>query len=158
MVRLLDERPTTSCIGHAMSEDDVRTILTDPRVFIASDASAIDPASVAGRLPVHPRDYGTFPRALAMALDLGAPGLEATVAAMTSLPAERFGLTDRGRIARGAFADLVVFDPATVRDKATYAAPHAFPEGIDAVVVNGEVAWERGTAIVHRAGRAIRRR
>ena len=112
-----------------MHDDDVRAILADPRVFVASDASAIDPSSPAGALPVHPRDYGTFPRALAMARDERLLPLEAVVAKMTSLPADRFGLRDRGRIAEGAFADLVLLDPTSVRDTATFASPHAFPEG-----------------------------
>jgi len=157
MVALLAEAPETACIGHAMHEDDVGTILSDPRVFVASDASAIDPASRAGALPVHPRDYGTFPRAIAMARDEGLLGLEAVVAKMTSLPADRFGLRDRGRIAEGAFADLVLLRPAEVRDTATYAAPHAFPVGIDRVWVNGGSAWTAGSDAIERHGRAIRR-
>ena len=128
-----------------------------PEVFVASDASAIDPSSPAGSLPVHPRDYGTFPHALATCREDDLLPLEAVVRKMTSLPAERFGLRDRGRIAEGAFADLVLFDPVAIRDTATYAAPHAFPEGIDAVVVNGTVAWRSGSNDIARAGRAIRR-
>jgi N-acyl-D-aspartate/D-glutamate deacylase len=76
---------------------------------------------------------------------------------MTSLPADRFGLEGRGRIVAGAFADLVVFDPATIRDTATYEQPHAFPEGITAVVVNGVVAWSAEDREIVRAGRALRR-
>ena len=77
---------------------------------------------------------------------------------MTSLPADRFGLADRGRIAEGAFADLVLFDPATVTDTATFEAPHAYPTGIDAVIVNGRVAWdgenrERAGRVLHRGER-----
>jgi N-acyl-D-aspartate/D-glutamate deacylase len=83
--------------------------------------------------------------------------LEAMVRKMTALPARRFGLGDRGTIAVGAFADLVMFDPATVRDKATFNAPHAYPDGLSCVVVNGTLAWEPGTASITRAGRALRR-
>ncbi len=157
MIALLVDAPTTACIGHAMREDDVREILADPRVFVASDASAIDPASPAGALPVHPRDYGTFPRALALTRDLGVLGIEATIAKMTSLPADRFGLRGRGRIAEGAFADLVLLEPAVIADRATFAAPHAFSRGIDAVMVNGTIAWEAGDGGIVRAGRALRR-
>ena len=94
--------------------------LADPGVFVASDASATAPDGPGGDLPVHPRDYGTFPRALALTRDEASLPLEAVIRKMTSLPADRFGLTGRGRIEPGAFADLVVFDPATIRDRATY--------------------------------------
>jgi N-acyl-D-aspartate/D-glutamate deacylase len=76
---------------------------------------------------------------------------------MTSLPASQLGIVDRGVLREGAFADLVVFDPATVRDTATYEAPHAFPIGIGEVVVNGVVTVEGGEHTGARAGRAIRR-
>src|SRR6478609_278559 len=143
MVELLGADPEISCIGHAMSPTDVRAILADPGVFVASDASATAPDGPGGELPVHPRDYGTFPRALALARDEALLPLEAVVRKMTSLPAERFGLTGRGRIEPGAFADLVVFDPATIHDRATFDDPHVFPQGISAVVVNGEIAWSK---------------
>jgi N-acyl-D-aspartate/D-glutamate deacylase len=139
-----------------MAEEDVRAIAGDPAVFVASDASATAPDGPGGDLPVHPRDYGTFPRALAMARE-GLLPLEAMVRKMTALPAQRFGLRDRGTIAVGTFADLVVFDPATVRDAATFDAPHTYPDGLSCVVVNGTVAWEPGTASIARAGRALRR-
>jgi len=155
-LRLLHEEHETSCIGHAMHEDDVRTILADPDVFVASDASATSPDGPGGMLPVHPRDYGTFPRALEMCRDEALLPIEAVVRKMTSLPTERFGIKDRGRIEVGAFADLVLFDGAAVRDAATYERPHAFPDGIELVAVNGAVAWEPG-ADISRAGRALRR-
>jgi N-acyl-D-aspartate/D-glutamate deacylase len=156
-VRLLVEDPSTSCIGHAMHDDDVRTIVADPEVFVASDGSAIDPSSPAGSLPVHPRDYGTFPRVLARYVrEEGVLTLEAAIRKMTSLPADRFGLTGRGRISEGSFADLVVFDADEITDTATYDAPQRFPMGIRDVVVNGAVAPEGGTAM--RTAMAIRRR
>jgi N-acyl-D-amino-acid deacylase len=76
---------------------------------------------------------------------------------MTSLPADRFGLRDRGHLAANAYADLVLLDPVGVRDTATYDQPHAFPEGINAVIVNGVVAWSDGATAIARAGRALRR-
>jgi len=157
MVDLLAADPEISCIGHAMDPKDVRAIVADPGVFVASDASATSPEGPGGDLPVHPRDYGTFPRALALARDDALLPLEAVVRKMTSLPADRFGLTGRGRIEPSAFADLVVFDPVTIRDRATYEHPHVFPEGIAAVIVNGEVAWSEDAPSIARAGRALRR-
>src|SRR3954469_25649359 len=157
MVGLIAEDPEISCIGHAMAPEDVRTILADPDAFVASDASATAPNGPGGDLPVHPRSYGTFPRALALARDEALLPLEAMIRKMTSLPADRFGVTGRGRIERGAFADLVVLDPSTIRDAATYDEPHAFPDGVAAVVVNGEVAWTDGATSITCAGRALRR-
>lgn len=153
---LLMEDPETACIGHAMDEADVRTILGDPDVMVASDSSAMGPDGALGALPVHPRTYGTFPRALGPPVRDGVLTLEQAVRKMTSLPADRFGLVGRGRIAEGAVADLVLFDPAIVTDTAWFGAPHRFPEGIDVVVVNGSVAWEGGAIARH--GRVLRRR
>jgi N-acyl-D-amino-acid deacylase len=76
---------------------------------------------------------------------------------MTSLPADRFGLRDRGHLAANAYADLVLFDQVSVRDTATYEHPHAFPEGIAAVIVNGVVSWSEGATAIARCGRALRR-
>ncbi|MDP9184402.1 MAG: amidohydrolase family protein [Actinomycetota bacterium] len=156
-VELLGRDPEISCIGHAMSPRDVRDILRDPAVFVASDAWATSPEGPGGDLPVHPRGYGTFPRALALARDESLLPLEAMIQKMTSLPADRFGLRDRGRIQTGAFADLVLFDPDVIRDTATYDDPHSFPDGIHAVIVNGTVAWSASDLTIQRAGRAIRR-
>ncbi|HEY6567276.1 MAG TPA: amidohydrolase family protein, partial [Actinomycetota bacterium] len=93
---LLEEDPETSCIGHAMDEADVRTILADPEVMVASDAIAMSPQGPWGNLPVHPRNYGTFPRVLGPYVRDGLLSLEVAVRKMTSLPADRFGLRDRG--------------------------------------------------------------
>ena len=156
IARLLIADPYTGMIGHAMHEDDVRTILARPDVFVASDALAVSPSGPLGAFAVHPRYYGTFARVLGRYVrDLGLLDLEAAVRKMTALPADRFGLHGRGRLERGAFADLVVFDPERVRDTATYERPHAFADGVDLVVVNGRVAWDG--VLRERAGRALRR-
>jgi len=155
---LLSEAPNTSCIGHAMREDDVRTILADPEIMVASDAVATAPDGPMADVPVHPRTYGTFPRVLGPGVREGALRLETAVRKMTSLPADRFGLSGRGRVAEGSWADLVLFDAAAVGDRATYERPHAFPDGIEAVVVEGTIAWRRGSDTVARAGRVLRRR
>lgn len=156
MFRLLLDEPETAVIGHAMHEDDVRAILSRPEVMVASDASAMSPQGPLGDIPVHPRNYGTFPRVLGRYVrDEGLLSLEDAVRKMTSLPADRFGLTGRGRIVEGALADLVLFDPATVADTASFERPHAYPEGIDVVTVNGRVAWDGENR--ERAGRVLRR-
>lgn len=146
----------TGMLGHAMDEGDVRAIVARPDVFVATDGVAISPDGPLGPFAVHPRYYGTFPRVVARYVrQTPLLTLEAAVRKMTSLPAERFGLAGRGRLVAGAFADVVVFDPATLADRATFERPHAFAEGIDLVVVNGEVAWDGRK--IRRAGRALRR-
>jgi N-acyl-D-aspartate/D-glutamate deacylase len=156
-VELLRRDPDTACIGHAMSPDDVDTILRDPGVFVASDASATAPDGPGGELPVHPRDYGTFPRALAHARDRRLLPLEMMVRKMTALPAERFGMHDRGLLAAGRAADIVVFDADEIRDTATFELPHAFSKGISLVLVNGAVGWSTTEEPAERAGGALRR-
>ena len=107
----------------------------------------------------HPRLFGTFPRVLARYVrDRRVLGLADAIRRMTSLPSDRFGLTDRGRLAAGAFADLVLFDPATVQDLATFDEPKHEPVGIRMVVVNGEVAVDEGRHCGARAGRFLRYR
>jgi N-acyl-D-aspartate/D-glutamate deacylase len=154
---ILIEAPDTSCIGHAMRDDDVRTILADPDIMVASDAVSATPDGPLAAVPVHPRTYGTFPRVLGPAVRAGVLTLEAAVRKMTSLPADRFGLTGRGRVAEGSWADLVLFDPETVTDRATFERPHSFPDGIEAVIVEGTIAWRRGADGIRRAGRVLRR-
>lgn len=155
--QLLLEAPETSCIGHAMHEEDVRTIVADPEIMVASDAVATAPHGRMADVPVHPRTYGTFPRVLGPVVREGTLTLEAAVRKMSFLPAERFGLSDRGRITEGAWADLVLFDPARVTDRASFERPHALPEGIEAVLVEGTLAWRRGSDAIVRAGRVLRR-
>jgi N-acyl-D-aspartate/D-glutamate deacylase len=154
--RLLIADPYTGLLGHAMHEDDVRTILARRDVFVATDGLAISPDGPLGAFAIHPRYYGTFPRVLGRyARDEAILSLPDAVRKMSSLPAERFGLARRGRIEPGAFADLVVFDPGVITDRATYEQPHVFAEGVDVVVVNGRVAWD-GSGVA-RHGRALRR-
>jgi N-acyl-D-amino-acid deacylase len=152
--QLLIEEPETACIGHAMVEEDVRAILADPEVMVASDAASMSPEGPFRGIPVHPRNYGTFPRVLGPYVRDGVLTLESAVRKMTSLPANRFGLEGRGRIAEGAAADLVVFDPAVVTDNADFDTPHAYPSGIEVVVVNGVVAWDGSEG--ERSGRVLR--
>jgi N-acyl-D-amino-acid deacylase len=106
----------------------------------------------------HPRGYGTFARILGRYVrELRVLGLEDAVRRMSGLPAERFAIRDRGRIAEGLAADLVVFDPATVCDQATWEEPRRHPIGIDAVVVNGQVVAADGRPTGRLPGRVVRR-
>jgi N-acyl-D-amino-acid deacylase len=155
-IGLLLADPFTGMVGHGMLEEDVRRIAARPDIMVGTDGIAVAPDGPLGRFAVHPRYYGTFPRVLGRYVrEERLLGLPAAIRKMTSLPADRFGLRDRGRIAEGAFADLVLFDADRVRDVSTFERPHAFPEGIDLVVVNGEVTWDGRRR--ERAGRVLRR-
>jgi N-acyl-D-aspartate/D-glutamate deacylase len=127
------------CTHFIIDEADIETNLRDPRVMIGSDGIP----DLNGR--PHPRLFGTMPRVLAKYVrERGVLSIEEAVRRMTSLPAERFGLTGRGRIQAGHLADLVLFDPGTVQDMATYPDPKQEPAGIAMVVVNGAIAYENG--------------
>ena len=126
-------------------EDNVRTLMRHPLVVVGSDGNALAPHGVLGQRKPHPRSYGTFPRVLGRYVrEEKVLSLEEAVKKMTSITADRFGLTDRGVIREGAWADLVLFDPQTVADKATFADPHQYPVGIPCVVVNGVVVIDQG--------------
>src|SRR5262249_2718287 len=115
-----------------MAEEDVRTVLRHPGTMIGSDG-----VPAAGGRP-HPRLYRTFPRVLGRSTrHLGLLTLPEAVHRMTGLPAATFGLADRGVIRPGAYADLVIFDPATIADRGTYESPRQYPAGIRHVLVNG---------------------
>jgi dihydroorotase/N-acyl-D-amino-acid deacylase len=147
-------RGGASAIYHVLDEADVERIMRHPQTMIASDGRLTQP----GEGHPHPRWYGTFPRVLGRYVrERGVLGLEEAIHKMTAQPAARLGLTDRGRIAEGLAADLVVFDPATVADRATFEEPHQYPEGIETVVVNGAVVVEAGKYTGVRAGRVLRR-
>jgi len=154
---LLEEELEVQAIFFAMHEDDVATVLSADFVSIGSDASAraLDGPTVQG-VP-HPRTFGCFPRVFGRFVR-GRPTLELgeAIRRMTSLAADQFGLVDRGRIALGAYADLVVFDAATIVDTATYARPYAYPRGIDAVWVNGRAVVRDGATTGARPGRVLR--
>jgi N-acyl-D-aspartate/D-glutamate deacylase len=106
----------------------------------------------------HPRSYGTFPRVLGHYVrELGVIGLEEAVRKMTSLPAQRAGLADRGLIRPGAVADLVIFDPERVLDVATFVKPHQYPVGIERVIVGGRTVFDGKSMTGERPGRVLRR-
>ncbi len=141
-------------IYHAMDEADVEAIMAHPQTMIASDGRLVE----LGDGHPHPRWYGTFPRVLGLyARDRGVLTLEQAVQKMSGLPAERIGLRERGQIRAGWYADVVVFDPATVADRATFAEPHQYPVGIDWVLVNGQVTVEDGEFRDVRAGTVLKR-
>jgi len=138
-------------IYHSISEEDMRRILSHPATMIGSDGLPNDP------LP-HPRLWGTFPRVLSRySRDEQLFPLTEAVHKMTGMPAARFGLSGRGLIREGYHADLVLFDPETIRDTATYANPVCPAEGIAAVWVNGVLSYRDRAATGKRGGRFLQR-
>jgi N-acyl-D-amino-acid deacylase len=134
-----------------LDEGDVRAILAYEHTMIGSDGLPHD-------VHPHPRLWGTFPRVLGhYSRDLGLFPLEEAVRRMTGLPAIWFGFRDRGVLRPGAFADLTIFDPAAVKDSATFTEPSQSAAGIELVVINGRVVWQGGTHTGARPGRVLRR-
>jgi N-acyl-D-amino-acid deacylase len=147
----IDRLSPAGAIYFMMSEDDVQRILSHPMAMIGSDGLPHDQHP-------HPRLWGTFPRVLGhYARDLGLFTLEEAVRKMTSLPAANFGLVDRGVLRKGAFADVVVFDPETIADVATYENPTRPARGIDRVIVNGEIVCDGARLAGSGSGRLLTR-
>jgi N-acyl-D-amino-acid deacylase len=139
-------------IYFTMDEEDVQRVLSWPEAMIGSDGLPHD-------VHPHPRLWGTFPRVLGhYSRDLKLFSLEEAVRRMTSLTAAHFGLTDRGVLREGAFADLVLFDAERVIDRATFEHPKSPAAGIELVLVNGAPVWRNGATTGQRPGRALRRR
>lgn len=146
------ERGNCGAVFHAMDEQDLQRILRHPASMIASDGEI----QVFGRGSPHPRSYGTFVRVLGRyARELKVLSLEEAVRKMSAFPAQRVGLADRGVLREGLKADVVVFDPQRVRDRATFEQPHQYPDGVSHVVVSGQVVVEGGALTSARPGRVL---
>jgi N-acyl-D-amino-acid deacylase len=155
---LRQARADADMILFSMSEENVALGLRRPWVMIGSDGEGRAAHGPYGAGKPHPRNYGTCPRVLGHYVrDQGLLPLPEAIRKMTSLPAAKLGLRDRGRLERGAVADVVVFDPATVADTATFAEPHRYPRGIPWVLVNGEPVIAAGQHSGSRPGRVLAR-
>jgi N-acyl-D-amino-acid deacylase len=142
-----------SMIYHLMGEADIERIMRYPYTAVASDGGVTE----MGRGNPHPRSYGTNARVLAEYVRVrGVITLPDAIRRMTSLPAQTFRLRGRGLLREGMVADLVVFDPGKVEDKATFARPHQYSQGFDFVMVNGKLAVDDGQFTNNRAGSIVR--
>lgn len=142
-----------TAIYHVLDPDDVERIMRHPMTMIASDGRLTRP----GEGHPHPRSYGTFPRVLGHYVrERAVISLEEAVRKMTSAPADVYSLLDRGRLGPGYVADVVVFDPETVQDRATFQEPHQYPVGIDHVLIDGAFAVENGAFLGTLHGRVLR--
>ncbi len=135
---IVSEDGRLSIVGFAMSEADTDRIIALPYTMIGSDGYAMNADRARKGGQPHPRSFGSFPRAIReYVLDKKLVSMGEMIRKMTSMPADKLGFKDRGRLQAGAYADLVVFNPATIRDQATYVEPWQYPEGIVHVLVNG---------------------
>ncbi len=142
-----------------MSEDNVRKQVALPWVSFGSDEAGDAPEGVFLLSAAHPRAYGNFARVFAEYVRKDhALSVEEAVRKLTSLPADNLSLPDRGRLAAGAYADVVVFDPDTIQDHATYDKPHQLSTGVSQVIVNGKFALRDGKATGASTGRVVRGR
>ena len=152
---LIAEHATPMAIYFSMSEADVELAMKQPWVGVGSDGAAVDPAMTFMGRP-HPRFYGTFPRVLGVYVrEKGVLTLPDAVRKMTSLPAGIMGFRDRGLLRPGMAADLTLFDPKTVADRATYADPMQYPAGIPYVILNGAVVIDQGQHTGAKPGRVL---
>jgi N-acyl-D-amino-acid deacylase len=146
------EQGNCSGIYHAIGEEDLQRIIRHPATMIASDGGI----PIFGRAAPHPRNYGTFARVLGLYVrERGILTLEEAVRKMSGFPAQRLGLGDRGVLRPGMKADVAIFDPARVRDTATFEKPHQYAEGVSYVVINGQIVLEPSGVTASRPGRVL---
>jgi N-acyl-D-aspartate/D-glutamate deacylase/sugar lactone lactonase YvrE len=156
---LIEQDGSVSTVYAHHTEEDMNLALTQPWCSIGSDGSAFAIEGLLRRGHPHPRNFGTFPRVLGVYVrERSLLRLEDAVRKMTSLNATKLGIRDRGLLQAGLFADVTVFDPDRVTDRSTYEEPFQYSEGIEHVIVNGQVVLEHGKPTSARPGRALRHR
>ena len=154
---LLADNGQTSAIYFMMSEADMRAAMQAPFVSFCTDSGARATDGPLAGSKSHPRGWGSYPRILGRYVrDEKLLSVETAIHKMTGAPAARVGLRDRGLIREGMFADLTVFDPRTVVDRATFESPNQYPTGIEYVLVNGQLEVEKGQRTPALAGRVLR--
>ena len=153
---ILEDDNRTTMVNFVMAEEDVDFLLPKPQSMIGSDGRAFTPGGPTGEGHPHPRSYGAFPRVFARYVrEKGLLRLEDAVHKMTGKPAKKLRLDRRGELKEGYFADVVVFDPATIRDRATFEEPHQFAEGVHWVIVDGNITLDRGTLSERLVGQVL---
>ena len=155
---LIAEDAQVAIVSFGMSEEDVRRVMRSPFGMVGSDGRAVAPRGILGRGKPHPRYYGTFPRVIGRYVREGVISLQEAVRKMTSAPAQRLGMRDRGLLREGYKADIAVFDPANVKDEATFVDPHRFASGIPYVFVNGTLVVDNGEHTGALPGKALRKK
>ena len=155
---LIEERGSVACVYFIIDEADLELAMKQPWVAVGSDGSSLATDGPLRAGVPHPRNFGTFPRVLGRYVrERKVISLEEAIRKMTTLPASILGLSDRGAIKQGQWADLVLFDPNTVADQATFEDPFQYPVGIDTVLVNGTVVLDEGKHTNARPGKVLKR-
>lgn len=153
---LLEEKGEATMLLFSMNEDDVLRVMTHPSQMVGSDSWSVTSHGIMSEGKPHPRFYGTYPRILGKYVrEEGVLTLEDAIRRMTSLPAQRFRLKNRGLIMEGMWADITIFDRERIIDRASYDDPHQYPEGIEYVLVNGQIVLERGKNTGVHAGKIL---
>src|SRR5208282_1968704 len=154
---LIEDKAFTDCAVFGMSEPDVALALQQPWVSVDNDSSGTSPEGILGAEHPHPRAYGTFPRILRKYVrEEKKLTLEEAIRKFSALPAQRMRLIDRGVLKQGMWADVVVFDSATIRDLATFEQPNRLSEGMEYVLVNGVPVIENGKMSGALPGKVLR--
>jgi N-acyl-D-amino-acid deacylase len=153
---VVEDNSRVGTVYFSMSEENLRQQVQLPWMSFCSDAGSMAPEGVFLQSSTHPRAYGSFARLLAKYVrDEGLLSLEEAVRRLTSLPADNLRLQQRGRLQPGFFADIVVFDPQTIQDHATFAQPHQYASGVEHVLVNGVPVIQDGQHTGATPGRAV---
>ena len=156
---IMDSENRTMMMGFGMEEKSTEQILAHPNVMISSDAGSHAPYPPMNKSIAHPRAYGTFPRAIAKYVrERNICSLEEMVKKMTSMPADKLGFKEQGRIEEGKAADVVLFNYDTIQDRATFTEPHQYPDGIPYVIVNGRVVIDNGEHTGAMPGKVVKGR
>ena len=154
---LIDEDGEVGIVGFGMSAENTEKVLAFPLTMVGSDGSALAVEGPLSEGNPHPRNYGCFPRYLGHYIrERGILPLNEAIRRITSMPAEKFMIKDRGILAKGKFADITIFNPDSVIDKATFTDPHQYPEGIDYVIVNGQIVIGKGQHSGKHPGQILR--
>jgi N-acyl-D-aspartate/D-glutamate deacylase len=155
---LIEEGGSVGTVYAHHEESDMNLVLSQPWCSVGSDGSAYSIEGPLRRGNPHPRNFGTFPRVLGFYVrERKLLALEDAVRKITSLNAAKIGIGDRGLLKRGYFADVTIFDADKIIDRATYTEPFQYNEGVEFVIVNGEIVLERGEHTGARPGRTIRK-
>ena len=155
---IVEDRGQTRVLVDSISEADVRAFIQDPDIMIGSDGNSVSPEGITGQGRPHPRFYGTFAKVLGhYSRDLGLLSLQDAIYKMTGSSAKALGLRDRGLLKPGFNADITIFDPESIAERATYEDPHQYATGVDTVLVNGIKTLQGGEHTGALGGKILRR-